>query len=162
MSEELFGGKTRSSILETLADAKQPLAAYHIAKTNNLDVKTTYDILDRLSRIGIVEPVTKGMKQTAFKFANNNVRKAIKILIESTNVINFDAWMRPNVYGKRLKEVVKIRAAPERRENPLSADAVYKILSLRAKGELEAVIEVARSSFDKRFKESDGIFTSDE
>lgn len=84
MSEELFGGKTRSAILETLATAKKPITAYSMAKTNNLDVKTTYDILARLAGIGIVEPIVKANKQTAFKLADNDIRKAIKVLVEST------------------------------------------------------------------------------
>ncbi len=162
MSEALFGGKTRSSILEALAATKKPLAAYRIAITNNLDVKTTYDILDRLASIGIVEPITKANKQTAFKLANNDIRKAIRVLIESTVVINFDTWMRPNVQGKRLIEVVKVRMLSEPRGEPLPADAINKILSVRVQGELEALIKVARSSFDKMFKQSDGQFVLSE
>lgn len=158
----MFGGKTRSSILETLATAKKPLAAYRIAATNNLDVKTTYDMLDRLASIGIVEPITKANKQTAFKLASNDIRKAIRILTESTNVINFDAWMRPNVQGKRLMELARVRTPSEPRGEPLSADAINKILSLRVQGELEALIKVARSSFDKMFKQSDGQFVLSE
>lgn len=158
MSEELFGGKTRSSILETLANARKPLAAYSIAKTNKLDVKTTYNILDRLSSVGIVEPVTKARKQTAFKLTNNDIRKAIKVLTESTNVINFDIWMRPNIQGKRLIELARIRTPSEPRNKPLSADAINKILALRADGELEALIKVARSSFSRIFKQSNGQF----
>jgi len=158
MSEELFGGKTRSSILKTLATSEKPLAAYRIAKTNNLDVKTTYDILDRLASIGIVEPITKANKQTAFKLANNDIRKAINVLIESTNVINFDTWMRPNVMGKRLVQMARVRTPSEQVDEPLSADAISKILSLRAQGELEALIKIARSSFNKTFKEFDGQF----
>ncbi len=162
MSEELFGGKTRSSILETLATAKKPVTAYSIATTNNLDVKTTYDILNRLSSIGVVEPVTKANKQTAFKIANNDIRKSIKVLTESTKVINFDTWMRPNMQGRRLLQLARVRTPVELRDKPLSASAVKKILSLRAQGELEALIKVARSSFERIFKPSDGQFVLSE
>lgn len=151
MGEELFGGRTRSSILEILANARKPLAAYSIAKAKDLDVKTTYDILDRLSSVGIVEPITKARKQTAFKLANNKIRKSIKFLIESVNVINFDTWMSPNVQGKRLMELSKVRMPPQPRDQPLSADAINRILSLRAPGELEGLVKVARASFDKMF-----------
>jgi hypothetical protein len=161
MSEEMFGGRTRSSILETLATAKKPLAAYSIAKSNNLDVKTTYDTLDRLASIGIVEPVTKANKQTAFKLADDDIRKAIKTLTESTNTINFDTWMRPNVLGKRLMKLASVRMPPELADKPLSADAVNRILSLRVQGELEALIKASRSSFNKMFKQLDGQFVSE-
>lgn len=155
IGEYVFGSKFRWFILDTLSNSKVPLSAYRIAIMNKLDVITTYRVLKEFAELRVVESVRKGKKQILYRLPNTEMGIAIKNFIKALKdqPLSLEWLMRPEVRGKMLLSYAEGRFEREPRKVPLSKEEAKAKLNLRASGELEALTQLAGSSFSRYFKE---------
>ena len=164
--EELLGGRTRFAILEALAEAKKPMAAYRIAMVKGLDPAATYRYLTDFSEFGVVEPVTKGRKQTSYKLSEGAGKAATAFLRslkkqKTPATIDLDEWMSPEMQSRRtariiglanqFNDVVAFERAFEEKD-------VEELLSRRIAGELSALIASSQIAFRELFEQKDNVF----
>jgi hypothetical protein len=74
-----------------------------------------------------------------------------------SQVIDFEEWMSPEAIAKRSEASLKARLAPQEFAElegvePLTIKQVAWFLRKRNAGELEALIESAKNSFNKTFR----------
>ena len=77
-------------------------------------------------------------------------------MVMRAKVIDFEEWMSLEAMVKRSEASLKVRLAPEELAElvggePLTIKQVEWFLRKRKAGELEALIESAKNSFDKTF-----------
>gem|GEM_PF-2981660 len=75
-----------------------------------------------------------------------------------SQVINFEEWISPEAIAKRSEAALRARLTPQELAElvggePLTLKQAAWFLRKRSAGELEALIESAKNSFSKTFRE---------
>lgn len=156
---QFIGGKIRFVILNALAGSAEPMTAYSVATKYALDPAATYRYLAEFASVGIVEPVKKARKQTAYKLGASG-RAAIRFLnsLKQVKPIDFEQWMSAEALAERVSKSLAARLSAEElaelgKGEPLSVEQATKLLYRRRAGELEALIEAAKMGFNQSFKQ---------
>ncbi len=163
--EELFGGKIRFNILESLAEAKQPMTAYQIAISKGLDPAATYRYVREFADLGIVEYVTTG-NQTVYQLTNSvgntlaTFLRSVKGKEQKPMPVDLEVWTSPEMQAERTSKIVglsnKIRKLPLD-IIPENID-VENLLSRRVSGELSALIASSQIAFNELFEQNGDTF----
>jgi hypothetical protein len=161
--ETLFGGKTRFSTIEALADSRQPITAYQIAITKGLDPAATYRCLTELSNFRIVESEAGERNQTFYKLSDGSGRAAAEFLRslkqKTPQLMDLEKWMSPEMQSMRMGEIVKLDKLDKSAfRNPGEKQDVDKIMSKRIPGELSSLITLAKITFNEIFEQKDNVF----
>ena len=157
--EQFIGGRIRFAILNALAESAEPMTAYSIAIQQGLDPAATYRYLAEFAKVGIVEPVKKKQKQTAYRLSRDSGKAAIRFLnsLKQVKPINFEQWMSPEARAERTEKSLAARLSDEElaqlaHGGALDVEQAKKFLNRRRAGELKALAEAARIGFNQRFK----------
>jgi len=162
--EELFGGKIRFSILESLAEAKQPMTAYQIAISKGLDPAATYRYLTEFADLNIVKSSVKANKQTTYRLSDETGNAFVEFLRslkrEASEPIQLEEWTTPEMQAERTSKIVglfnQIQKLPLRiTPQDIQVDA---LLSRRVSGELSALIASSQIAFNELFEQKGDMF----
>jgi Fe2+ or Zn2+ uptake regulation protein len=161
--EMLFGGMTRFSTIEALAEARQPITAYQIAMTKGLDPAATYRCLTELSDFRIVEFVAGKRNQTFYKLSDGSGQAAVAFLRslkqKTSTTVDLEEWMSPEMQAERMKKIVKL----DQLDDPIfrntnEEQSVDELMSKRVPGELSALIISSKLAFDELFEQKNNMF----
>jgi ribosomal protein S25 len=161
--EMLFGGKTRFSTIEALAEARQPITAYQIAMTKGLDPAATYRCLTELSDFKIVESKTVERNQTFYKLSEGSGQAAAEFLRslkqKTPQPVDLEEWVSPQMQATRMRQIVKLdKSAKSVFRNLNEKQDVDGIMAKRIVGELSSLITSAEINFNRLFEQKDGMF----
>ena len=164
--EELFGGKIRFNILESLAEAEQPMTAYKIARSKGLDPAATYRYLREFAELGIVECATIGSNQKIYQFTNSKGNACITFLRsvkeerQKPIPVDLEVWTSPKMQAERTSKTVGL----SNKIRKLSLDILPEnidaenLLSRRVSGELSALITSSQIAFNELFEQKGDTF----
>lgn len=160
--EMLFGGNTRFTILEALAEAKRPITAYQIAITRGLDPAATYRCLTEFLEFKIVESEMEERNQTFYKLSDGPGRAAAEFMRslkqETSEPDNLENWLSPRIQSEQMAKIVRLDQLGGSEFRDPDKKSIDDIISKRIPGELSVLVKSAKIAFNELFEQKDNTF----
>lgn len=163
--EMLFGGSTRFTILETLAEAKKSITAHQIAITRGLDPAATYRCLTEFVEFGIVKSETRQRNRTFYRLSSGPGRAAAKFMrsLKQKEPDDLEDWLSPKMQAKRMAKITRLDKSNESKiRDKVKTQNIDKLLSKRTPGELTALVISSKIGFGKLFEQKGNVFILNE